>query len=343
MSQSTTLHPLELRLAAAWPPAKWADVTVLLAVSGGCDSVALLRAMVAIRAAGAGRLCVVHLNHQLRADSDVDELFVTDLCRQLTVPCEVDRIRLEEQPDGIEAAARSARYRFLADAAGQLGARYVVTAHTADDQAETILHRILRGTGIGGLAGMARARPLGHATLLRPFLAIERAELAAYLRDLGQPFREDASNADPRFTRNRLRHELLPWLAEQFNPSVKEALLRLGTLAGEAQAVVDALVDQLWEMAVRSEGAGAIVFDLTKLAPQPPYLVRELLMAAWRRQGWPMQAMGHAQWQQLCQMAISAAAGETIPPQVFPGNIAAHATGEQLRLQATTVKTQNGS
>jgi tRNA(Ile)-lysidine synthase len=331
MSQSTR-HRLESKLAAAWPPASWADVTVLLAVSGGCDSVALLRAMTAIQTAGAGRLCVAHLNHQLRADSSEDELFVTALCRQLNVPCEVARICLEAQADGIEAAARRARYQFLAEVAGRLGARYVATAHTADDQVETILHRIVRGTGIGGLAGMGRVRPLGHATLIRPLLAIDRAELAAYLRVIGQPFREDASNADPRFTRNRLRHALLPWLAEQFNPGVKDALLRLGTLAGEAQAVVDSLVEGLLEAAVRVDAADAIRFDLAKLARQPPYLIRELLMAAWRRQGWPLQAMGHAQWEQLCDMVVSAAAGTTIPRRIFPGNVSAEASGEELRL-----------
>ena len=152
------------------------------------------------------------------------------------------------------------------------------------------------------------------------------------MRAIGQPFREDASNADPRFTRNRLRHELLPWLAEQFNPGVKDALLRLGTLAGEAQAVVDALVDGLWETAVCIDGADAIGFDLSKLAEQPPYLVRELLMAAWRRQGWPRQAMGHAQWEQLREMAAAAAAGTTIPQRVFPGNISAEVSGDQLRM-----------
>ncbi len=328
-------HPLEKKLAAAWPPADWAEVTVLLAVSGGCDSVALLRAMTAIRARGAGRLCVAHLNHQLRPEADSEETFVTALCRHLKTPCEVARIHLVVQADGVEAAARDARYRFLSDAAGHLGARYVVTAHTADDQVETILHRILRGTGIGGLAGMSRARLLGHATLIRPLLGTERAELAAYLRDIGQPCCEDASNADRRFTRNRLRHELLPHLAQEFNPGVRESLLRLGALAGEVQAVVDSLVDALRDTTVHRDSANALEFDLAKLAGQPPYLVRELLLAAWRRQGWPLQSMGCAEWDQLCQMIVSAAAGRPTSRRVFPGSVTAEAASGQLRLRKT--------
>ena len=130
--------------------------------------------------------------------------------------CEVATAALDpaagSRGQGIEAA-RAARYAVLEEMAGRVGARFVVTAHTADDQAETILHRILRGTGLRGLSGMSRSRRLGPATLLRPLLAIGRAELAAYLRDCQQPFRTDASNRDVRFMRNRIRNELLPLLA----------------------------------------------------------------------------------------------------------------------------------
>ena len=181
------LHPLETRLAEAWPPEDWQDVTVLVAVSGGADSVALLRAIVALKTAGEGRLVAAHLNHQLRpAEAEADQALVVELCRRLGVACEVGRVRLDlagpEGRDGLEAAARRARYQFLEATAARLGARFVVTAHTADDQAETILHRILRGTGIGGLSGMARARPLGPATLIRPLLAVSPPGIAGVSR-----------------------------------------------------------------------------------------------------------------------------------------------------------------
>ena len=225
---------------------------------------------------------------------------------------------------------RTARYRFLEDVAGRLGARYVVTAHTADDQAETILHRILRGTGIRGLSGMARARPLGHATLIRPLLGISRAELQAYLDAIGQPYRRDPTNAEPRFTRNRIRRQLLPWLRRKFNGEVDEALLRLGALAGQSQAVIDRLVDEWFDRCVTITGPHAAQIDLDMLADQPDYLIRELLLTVWRRMGWPLRSMGSRQWDELREMA----AATTSPvKRIFPGGVSAIKTGAQLVLR----------
>jgi tRNA(Ile)-lysidine synthase len=332
-----SLHPFETRLAASWPPEAWRDVTVLLAVSGGGDSVALLRAMVVLRRVGEGRLVAGHLNHHLRGDaSDADEAFVAELCSNLGVPCEIGHVsgvRLAESTDGLESAARAARYAFLEQVAARLGARYVVTAHTADDQAETILHRIVRGTGIAGLAGMARVRRLGPATLIRPLLGTRRRELLDYLADLGQPYRADASNADARFTRNRLRHELLPDLAARFNPGVVEALLRLGVLAGEAQALVSRLVDDLAAQCVDEQPSGGVLIRAEPLAGQPRYLLRELLIAVWQRRGWPRQAMGYVQWDLLADM-LSPRRDESFPArQVVRGGVTAEITGQGLRLE----------
>jgi tRNA(Ile)-lysidine synthase len=359
------MHPVEMRLAAGWPPEAWQDVTVLLAVSGGADSVALLRAMRALKRGGAGRLVAAHVNHQLRgAESDADESFVVELCRASDIPCEVCRVPVDriacETGDGIEAAARAARYDFLARTAARCGARYVATAHTADDQAETILHRILRGTGIGGLAGIARVRPLSlpslpssdespacrapawqapgdtqaSATLIRPFLAFGRTELAAYLDDLGQAYRRDTSNDDLYFTRNRIRRELLPQLAEQFNPGVREALLRLAALADEAQAVIDGLVAALFERSVTIESPEAARLVTSALVEQPRYLIRELLLAVWRRQVWPLQSMGFAQWDLLAEMVCAGAKDLATRPrkQTFPGGVLAEAGPDALRL-----------
>jgi tRNA(Ile)-lysidine synthase len=314
-------HSLESQLAAAWPPSDWGDVTVVVAVSGGCDSVALLRAMQAVRTDGAGRICVAHLNHRLRAEADEDEQFVLDLCRRLGVTCEVGRVDVEqlaaESGDGIEAAARQARYDFLEHVAGRLGARFLATAHTADDQAETILHRIVRGTGVRGLSGMARIRPLGHATLIRPLLGVRRAQLQAYLDAVGQSYRNDSSNADLRFTRNRIRHELMPQLRDRFNSGVTDALLRLGALAAESQEVIDALVAERMDRCVVIEGPAVVRIAVAELANQPRYLVRELLMAIWRRQSWPMQAMGRREWDELSELAASV----SLPRRSLPGGV----------------------
>ncbi len=327
-----TDHNLETRLAQTWPPEAWCDVTVLVAVSGGPDSVAALRAIASLKRGGEGGLRVAHFNHQLRSpQAEQDEAFVVELCEQLDLPCELGRARVDQLAiqagDGLEAAARAARYDFLESAAAKVGARYVVTGHTADDQAETILHRIVRGTGVGGLAGMARARPLGEATtLIRPLLTFRRSELIAYLDELGQDYRQDISNDDVRFTRNRIRHRLLPELAEQFNPGVADALLRLGSLAGEMQTVIDQLVDDLSRRCLTDGPADTIQLDTGPLADQPRYVVRELLIAAWRDRGWPMQSMGFEQWDLLADMVLDADPHK----HTFPGNIMAERSLDAL-------------
>ncbi len=133
------------------------------------------------------------------------------------------------------------------------GARYVATAHTLDDQAETVLHHVLRGTGLAGLAGMTRTRPLGpNVTLIRPLLEFRRRDLLEYLKTLDQPYCVDATNSDVRFARNRIRHELLPLIERDFRPNVAEALVRLASLAGNAQRVVEAAADNLLDGALKT-------------------------------------------------------------------------------------------
>ncbi len=339
------MHPFEKKLALAWPAPQWHSVTVLVAVSGGADSVALLRAMAALAGADCspfseGVLRAAHLNHRLRGDeADADERFVAELCRQWNIPCEVGRADLAAGLPaggaGLETAARKARYQFLESAAARGGARYVTVAHTADDQAETILHRILRGTGMAGLSGMPRARPLGPATLLRPLLGFRRSEVVEYLADIGQPFQTDRTNTDLQFTRNRLRHELLPHLAAEYNPNVVEALLRLGRLADEVRQWMDRQIEPLEATCCRvvEQPARGVRVDTRPLHSQPAALVRELLVSAWRRQGWPMQQMRFEQWELLAELAW--AAGEPSAPvrkHTFPGGILAESGPEGLLL-----------
>jgi tRNA(Ile)-lysidine synthase len=334
------IHPFEARLAASWPPERWKDLSVIVAVSGGGDSVALLRGLAAIKQPGEGRLIAAHVNHKLRgADADDDQVFVERLCRQLGLDCEAATAVVDAaaggRGQGIESQARKERYAILEAMAGRLGARFVVTAHTADDQAETILHRILRGTGLRGLAGMSRSRRLGGATLLRPLLQIGRAELAAYLHDRGQPFRTDATNGDVRFTRNRIRRELLPLLAEHYNPSIVAALKRLGALAGEAQALIDDLVCAIVERCLRQIATDEVSLDLRILASYPQHLVREALMDVWRRQGWQQAAMGFAEWDRLAAMVSVGINGlaDGLRKRMFPGAVVADVRDDELRLR----------
>jgi tRNA(Ile)-lysidine synthase len=325
------LQPLEIRLSELWPTAEWKDLTVLLAVSGGTDSVALARAMAALKSVhgGVGRLYIGHYNHKLRDQADDDERFVIKLSKQLGLACETASGNVAQMAadsgQGIELAARRARHAFLQDTAGRIGARFVVTAHTADDQAETILHRIIRGTGIAGLAGITRSRCFGHASLIRPMLSIRRREIEEYLQAIGQTFREDQSNTDRRFTRNRIRHELLPHLARHYNSNAADALLRIGSLAAEAQNVIENLVAELADQAVNFKNTTTVEIDAKTMAERPRYLLRELCVAVWRRQSWPMQAMGFVQWDELAEILLAANTSAPLPlstnKKIFPGNI----------------------
>ena len=321
------------KLAAAFLPATWQDVSVLVAVSGGADSVALLRGLVELKGnSGSGRLIAAHFNHRLRgAESDADEAFVCDLANRLEVSLEIGR---SESPtgstgDGLEAAARAARYEFLTTTAQRVGARYVLTAHTADDQVETILHRILRGTGISGLAGIPRARELAPGiSLLRPLLAVTRNEVLAYLASATQPFREDSSNASLAFTRNRIRRELLPLLEKEYAPALRSALLRLSKLAEENQEYLGTVLEPLLSQHVQQR-SGTVAINCTPLASVHRHLLRELFLRIWSDQNWSQQDMTLGKWDQLAAIVQNPAADAL----TLPGGIRAERTGGQLTLK----------
>lgn len=329
------------RLAASWPLERWIDRAVIVAVSGGADSVALLAALVALRRqeAGKGRIVAAHFNHQLRgAESDGDAEFVRSLAKKLGVEVVVGQaaadLAAEKRRRGLEGSARDARYDFLRQAARSEGARYVAVAHTADDQAETILHHILRGTGLAGLRGMPRARPLAEGvSLIRPLLSIARSELRDYLAAIGQDFRTDSSNADLDRTRNRIRHELLPSLARDFNPEIHSALIRLARLGGEAYEVVENLAAELAARAVIERSDQQVTLRRKAFGGAAPIVVREALIVVWREQDWSRDAMGLAEWELLAEM-VKGEGSETA--RTFPGNIEARCDGETIVLRERT-------
>lgn len=218
---------------------------VVVGCSGGPDSVAMLRLLVELNHSDELELKihVAHLNHVLRGpESDGDELFVTQLTSQLGLPVTVERkdiaASLGESEGGIEETARLERFRFFQRVAYQTDSQKVLLAHHADDNAETILFRIVRGTGLRGLAGIRVRRELFENTgieLIRPILCFTRAEILEYLELIHQPYRVDSSNVSPDHTRNRLRTQIFP-LLRAINPRVSEAILRLGEQASLASA-----------------------------------------------------------------------------------------------------------
>jgi tRNA(Ile)-lysidine synthase len=209
--------------------------SVLVAVSGGPDSVALLAGLVAL-GGGRWRIGAAHVNHGLRgADSDRDERFVTELAERLGLDVFVLAGRIVPGAN-LEERARELRYRLLLEAAQSGGYRRIATGHTLDDQAETFLLRLFRGAGARGLTAIAPIRADG---VIRPLLDLRRADVVAFLDRRGLRHRRDRSNVDPRFTRNRIRRRLLPLLEREFNPSVRRALARTVDLLTDEDALLE--------------------------------------------------------------------------------------------------------
>jgi tRNA(Ile)-lysidine synthase len=325
----------------------------VVAVSGGADSVALLRVLHSLGLT----LTVAHVNHQLRGpESDADEAFVRELGASLCVPCRVKvaNVAALSVGENLEAAARRIRYEFFAEVAADCRAQWLATGHTADDQAETVLHRIIRGTGLQGLRGIiadrrqetgVRSQESGvrrqetcqstcsltpvpcllSPALIRPLLTVTRDEIIAYLAALNQPFREDASNADPRFTRNRIRHELLP-LLKSFNPDVVSALAHLADHAEEADEIIALVAAEMLAKAERPRAGNTIILDVGALG-QSRAVIRSVLRFIWEREGWPMSEMGFDAWGR----AVEVARGEASACD-FPGGISMRHAGRVVQL-----------
>jgi tRNA(Ile)-lysidine synthase len=258
---------------------------IIVGVSGGPDSVALLRVLHELAQEElAIALVVAHLNHGLRAAAaDEDQAFVENLARELNLPCEAARADVRAEAAGagigIEEAGRLARRRFFAEAARKHAAAKVALAHHADDRAETVLFNILRGTGIEGLASLGPRAPLSsscrvgamhppsdtqsaaptggctaptlHIEIIRPMIETPRDLACGYLAALSQGYRQDETNLADDYTRNRLRNMLLPLLAKEFNPRVDEALVRLSEQASAAGDVLADALDEVWLKIVR--------------------------------------------------------------------------------------------
>ncbi len=275
-------------------------------MSGGADSVALLRLFTENRQSDE-TLAVAHVNHGLRGDdSEEDARFVRELAARFSLPYFEHRITkhdwTSDETGSRESAARNLRYDFLLETAQRNGLRYIATAHTKNDQVETVLHRILRGTGIAGLSGIPAVRPMNEAvSLIRPLLQVSRQEILDYLNRLDQPYRVDLSNASPEFTRNRIRLKLLPQLKAQYNPNIDDALLQLAALASEVQQTLDEKTATLREESVRTITENEIVLDRTRLLRESPFQICELLVALWKEQRWPLRRIGFEQWKRMEQ------------------------------------------
>lgn len=311
-----------------------------VAVSGGADSVALLRALAELAPELGIVLFVLHLNHRLRGpDSEADQGFVTALAAQLSIEaviesCDVAALAAQHGLS-LEAAGRRARYGFFQRAAADHRLDCVATAHTRDDQAETVLLRLLRGAGTSGLAGILRvcdlaalcgdgqtcvssdssnARQTLAARLIRPLLATSRQQVEEYLLSLGQSFRHDASNLSPRFLRNRVRAELLPALERDYNPQLRQALCETAEVAAAENAFLEDLVSAALGPATNPEQG----IEVPLLQAQPVALQRRILRRLCQTHG---LALDFAQLEGLRDFALAGRAGSIGLPRGFSAEV----------------------
>jgi tRNA(Ile)-lysidine synthase len=253
-----------------------------VAVSGGADSVALLRLMLEMREEMGLVVSVLHLNHQLRGEeSDLDETFVRELADANRVElisrrCDI-RHHSAKKNIGIEAAARQLRYAFFSEILREDACSKVATAHTLDDQAETVLLKLARGAGTRGMAGIWPQLAISQAdslAIVRPLLGTHRAELREFLSDISQPWREDSSNRDLRHMRNRIRHGILPRIERHVNANIRETFAEMAEIARAEEeywaAEVERRINDFWR-----DGC----LDLAKLEAAPPALQRRLVRA----------------------------------------------------------------
>lgn len=306
---------------------------LLLALSGGADSTALLRAAVECAVPLELKLHAAHLDHGLRgAAAREDAHWLTALCHACHVPLDLEQIDVPAHAVaaglGIEEAARGVRYDFLDRTAVARDCPVLLVAHTADDLSETVLHNLLRGTGLSGLKGIPRERRLSRGTLLmRPLLKVTRREIEEYLDDLGQDYRDDSTNTDLELTRNRLRHQLLPSLRENYNPQVDRALRQL---AAQAESAQEAVQFAARELAQRTQATppgtdwGVAWWDLQR---HPRHLLREMFVVIWSERRWPRQGMTFVHWERLVELLM--AGGR----EHFPGQIEAAREGRLLVLR----------
>ena len=285
-----TVPAILLNLPAACDPAE----PVLLAISGGRDSVALLHLL---REAGFTQLILCHLNHGLRGKESIDDAaFVRRMAKKLGLKCEIETEDVaalaEKSRVSTETAARDARHAFLLRMAEKYDVWVVLLAHHAEDQAETILANLCRGTGLAGLAGIHAVQRLDSGLhLVRPLLQARRSEIDAYLKSKRFKYREDSSNASPKHRRNRLRHEALPLLNDIFARDVVPQVLRLGSLAEQDDDALQrqALAFLMAEGRVKEDRSLVITPELLELHPA----VSSRVFALWLREAWELPGIDH--------------------------------------------------
>ena len=329
--QSESINTLLANISDAWPTKDWVNSKLIAAVSAGADSVAMLHLlnMVLKRAGGNGQIIVLYCNHNTRPECADEQDFVQQLAKQ--IDCKFVCRDLGPYSTGqSEDSLRVARYDAFVNVAHDHGTRYVATAHHADDQIETVLFRIIRGTGISGLAGIPPLRIQKDVTFVRPVLGIRRIELRQFLSEINQPFCEDPSNASSNYSRNFIRNELLPSISHKFGAQSLDSILRLAEQASQIERYLDELVDAFWADSVQITNGQATV-TLTDIRQQPEFVLSHLVRALWKKMNLPQQEMTQKKWSQITR-AIADASNVSLQ---MPGKTTVEVFADKMVIQTT--------
>ena len=308
---------------------------ILLAVSGGADSIALLHVLAALKAQGridAGLVCA-HINHQLRGPaSDADEQFVIEQADRLGVPVAVRavEVRAYAQTQGLslETAARQLRLANLGELARNHRCEWVCTGHQRNDNAETVLHRLLRGTGFRGLAGIRPMRWVGDLRLASPLLCVTRGEITQYLETRRLRWREDQTNADTAYTRNYIRHRLLPFLQQEAQVYLVDELSGLAASAQKLHDRIEREAEEAWSRFVEP-GEGKIGIHATELASLPEIVAVELIRRSLATMAVGEAGLAQAHYRSILQLARTSTDGKSVP---LPSGCLARREGERIVL-----------
>ncbi|MEN6371433.1 MAG: tRNA lysidine(34) synthetase TilS [Armatimonadota bacterium] len=303
---------------------------IIVAVSGGADSVALLHVLWQMKDEFDLDLIAAHMNHGIRGeDADRDALFVQALADRLKIASVVEKVDVpafrKKARLGLEEAARKVRYDFLENIASDAGAARIAVAHTADDQVETVLLNIIRGTGPDGISGM----PAVRGRIIRPLIDTFRTDIEAYLRENGLDWVTDVTNIVMDYTRNRVRLQLIPFLEDQFNPKVKDALLSLSRLVRDENEAAKAATEIEFSAAAKEAGHESVVFDASKLRNLPRALLRRCIRKAIELVKGDLRDVEYIQTERIADSVVQK---EDVALTLPSGKVYARLTGDELRI-----------
>jgi len=331
-------------IASFWPVPRWTAVGVLVGCSGGADSVALLRGLCELRELERrkqrrgesnkplGFIVAAHFNHALRGrEADADQTFVQDLAKRLGIACVVEkRVETRNARNGEssrdEQSLRNDRLDFFQRHAERLGARYVAVGHTANDNVETVLHHLFRGSGPVGLAGIEPHRNFGKdVVLIRPLLSIERSDLRSVLESIGQSWREDLSNQSTDYRRNWIRHKLLPRILEAY-PNAESAIGRATESQRDWRDLVNQLAADWLGQNVQLGRSIEVMIDRTTRSA----IVIAAMQQLWKKQSWPLREMTMLHWKRLYQTL----SGQADEKYQLPGEIEVVPSPQRVSLKS---------